>query len=108
MRISEAQSLIRETYHERDAERGIPLTALHLVEELGEFLEAIRRGKDSELRAEAADVLAWLLSVVDLLELDLESAFIERYGSGCPRCKSKPCKCPPLPTGRWSIGVPDR
>ncbi|MDK2464474.1 MAG: MazG nucleotide pyrophosphohydrolase domain-containing protein [Candidatus Korarchaeota archaeon] len=108
MRISEAQALIRETYHERDSERGAPLTALHLVEELGELLEAIRRGSEEDIRAEAADVFAWLLSTLDLLGVDLESAFVERYGSGCPRCGFKPCRCPPLQVGRWSGGVSDR
>ncbi|RLG48614.1 MAG: nucleotide pyrophosphohydrolase [Thermoproteota archaeon] len=101
MEIREAQLLIRETYSERDRARGSALTALHMVEEVGELLEAVRNGRDSELREEFADVFAWLLSLADLLGVDLEEAFLERYGSGCPKCGSKPCSCPPVPSGRW-------
>lgn len=94
MRISEAQELIMRIYGERDRRRGIHRTALHLGEEVGELFRSIRTKNDDNLREEFADVLAWLLSLADLLSLDLESAFIDRYGKGCPKCGSIPCRCP--------------
>ncbi len=94
MRISEAQELIRKIYGERDRKRGVKGTALHLGEELGELFRSLRTSDDDNLREEFADVLAWLLSLADLLSVDLESAFVERYGKGCPKCGSIPCRCP--------------
>ncbi len=94
MRISEAQKLIREIYGERDRKRGVVKTALHLGEELGELFHALRTNNVDNLREELADVLAWLLSLSDLISVDLEDAFINRYGEGCPKCRSIPCKCP--------------
>ncbi len=94
MRISEAQELIREIYGERDRRRGIEGTALHLGEELGELFRALRIEDRSNLKEELADVLAWLLSLSDLLSINLDEAFSERYGGGCPKCGSIPCKCP--------------
>ena len=94
MRISEAQSLVRAIYGERDRKRGVQGTALHLVEELGELVRSLRQNSKESLEEEFADVLAWLLSLADLLDLDLESAFVGRYGSGCPKCGNIPCTCP--------------
>jgi len=94
MRISEAQELMRRIYGERDRKRGIQGTALHLGEEIGELFRSLRTKNDDNLKEEFADALAWLLSLADLLHLDLESAFIDRYGKGCPKCGSIPCRCP--------------
>ncbi len=94
MRISEAQELIREIYGERDRRRGVKGTALHLGEEMGELFRALRLKDKGNLREELADVLAWLLSLSDLLSINLEEAFLERYGEGCPKCGSIPCRCP--------------
>ncbi len=94
MRISEAQKLIRDIYGERDRKRGVDRTVIHLGEEVGEMFRAIREGDPSSLREEFADVFAWLLSVADLLDVDLEEAFLSRYGKGCPKCGNIPCTCP--------------
>jgi len=94
MRIKEAQELIREIYGERDSRRGIFGTALHLGEEVGELFRAIRQNRSDNTENELADVLAWLLSVSELLSIDLESVFIKRYGRGCPKCGRIPCVCP--------------
>jgi len=94
MRVSEAQKLIREIYGERDRRRGVAGTALHLGEELGELFRSLRTRREGNMEEEFADVLAWLLSLADLLSIDLESAFIGRYGNGCPKCGSIPCRCP--------------
>jgi NTP pyrophosphatase (non-canonical NTP hydrolase) len=46
------------------------------------------------MKDELADVFAWLLSVSELLSIDLEDAFVRRYGGGCPKCGNIPCTCP--------------
>ncbi len=94
MKISEAQELIRRIYGERDRRRGVKGTALHLGEEVGELFRSLRTMNRENMREEFADVLAWLLSLADLLSVDLEAAFEERYGRGCPKCGSIPCRCP--------------
>lgn len=94
MKISEAQQLIRRIYGERDRRRGVQRTAIHLGEEVGELFRSLRTMNNDNLKEEFADVFAWLLSLADLLNLDLESAFIDRYGKGCPKCGSIPCRCP--------------
>ncbi len=96
MLISEAEKVIKDTYERRDKKRGLPLTFLHFVEEVGELARSLRRGNKEEIGRELADVFAWLLSVSYLLEIDLEKEFVKYYGNGCPKCGSSPCKCPPL------------
>jgi len=94
--ISEAERIIKDTYERRDKKRGIPLTVLHLVEEVGELARSLRKNDRDQIARELADVFAWLLSVAYLLEIDLEREFVKYYGNGCPKCGSIPCKCPPL------------
>jgi len=94
--ISEAERIIKDTYEKRDKKRGIPLTVIHLVEEVGELARSLRKNDRDQIARELADVFAWLLSVAYLLEIDLEREFVKYYGNGCPKCGSIPCKCPPL------------
>jgi len=42
---------------------------------------------------EFSDVLAWLTSLANLLEVDLTDA-MARYAAGCPKCGASPCTCP--------------
>ncbi|RLG48776.1 MAG: nucleotide pyrophosphohydrolase [Thermoproteota archaeon] len=96
MLISEAEKIIKDTYERRDRSRGVPLTFLHFVEEVGELARSLRSKNKDDIGRELADVFAWLLSVSYLLEIDLEGEFVRYYGKGCPKCGSTPCKCPPL------------
>ncbi len=60
------------------------------VEELGEALEE----KDEEaLENELADVIAWLASLANITDVDLENAALEKYDNKCPKCKQSPCQC---------------
>ncbi len=93
MELSEFQEAIRRTYLRRDAARGVDGTFRWLAEEVGELAKAIRREEPAERTHETGDVLAWLASVANLLEVDLEEA-AERYAKGCPRCGNQPCTCP--------------
>lgn len=94
MTLSEFQDLIRRTYHDRDAGRGVDKSALWFVEEVGELAEAIRKGDRRAVEEEAADVLAWLSTLASLSGVDLEKAALAKYGRGCPRCRAIPCGCP--------------
>lgn len=65
-------------YGEADRERGIPATVAWLCEELGELAQAVRKGTREQQLHELGDVLAWLASLANQLDLDLTEA-IERY-----------------------------
>jgi NTP pyrophosphatase (non-canonical NTP hydrolase) len=83
---------MRDTYMERDSERGRDATFRWLTEEVGELAKALRRGDRANLEHEFGDVLAWLLSLANIEGVDLESA-MERYADGCPKCGASPCGC---------------
>jgi NTP pyrophosphatase (non-canonical NTP hydrolase) len=93
MQLAEFQTLMAETYGERDRARGIDATIAWLTEELGELARAVRKGTRAEQLHEAGDVLAWLASLTGQLGLSLEDA-AARYADGCPRCGATPCRCP--------------
>ncbi len=93
MHISEFQKMMKEIYYVKDKRRGIEKTYIWLVEEVGELGKALIKGNIEDVSMEAADVLAWLLSLCNLLNIDLEKASMRKYPGVCPRCRSKPCKC---------------
>jgi NTP pyrophosphatase (non-canonical NTP hydrolase) len=89
--IHEFQQLMRRTYLRRDKKRGLDATVLWLVCEIGELADAVLKEKPAG--KEAADVFAWLCSVCNLIDIDLESASFKKYGRGCPRCRRESCIC---------------
>lgn len=91
--MSELQRIIRETYGRRDAERGLDATFGWFVEEVGELSRALRRGDDGDRVEELTDVLAWLVTLAELVDVDLDDA-ARRYAEGCPSCHQIPCSCP--------------
>jgi NTP pyrophosphatase (non-canonical NTP hydrolase) len=82
--IAAFQSLMNDLYGERDRERGIAATVAWLCEELGELAQAVRKGNAAEQRHELGDVLAWLASLANQLDLSLEDA-AQRYVTDPPR-----------------------
>jgi len=81
MHISEFQGLISRKYEQRDRERGIPRTFLWFIEEVGELATALA-GQDQKNREEEfADVFAWLCTLANISDVDLEKA-CEKYTSG--------------------------
>jgi len=92
MEIAELQAVLRRTYVERDARRGRDATFRWMTEEVGELARAIRTGDRENLVHEFGDVLAWLTSLANLTDVDLEDA-AARYANGCPRCGASPCVC---------------
>lgn len=91
MKISEFQNLIRELYYEKDAKRGIEKTFMWFIEEIGELADAIRKNKNPG--EEFADVFAWLVSLANLLNIDIDEEVRNKYPGYCIKCGSKPCKC---------------
>ena len=81
MHIGEFQQLIAKKYQRRDQERGIPATFMWFVEEIGELATSLA-GDGKENRAEEfADVFAWLCTLANISNVDLEKA-CEKYTSG--------------------------
>jgi NTP pyrophosphatase (non-canonical NTP hydrolase) len=81
MQISEFQRLILEKYGKRDIERGTPATFMWFVEEVGELATALA-GKDQENKLEEfADVFAWLCTLANINNVDLEKA-CQKYTAG--------------------------
>lgn len=91
MKISEFQRMISEIYINRDRERGVEKTMLWVVEEVGELAEAVRKG--TNVGEEIADVMAWLVSLANLLDVDVEEEILKKYPGYCIRCRKKPCEC---------------
>jgi NTP pyrophosphatase (non-canonical NTP hydrolase) len=90
--LSELQRQMEVTFGPRDRARGIPAAVAWLAEEVGELAKAVRKGSRDEQLHELGDVLAWLASLANQLDLSLDDA-VRRYESGCPRCSALPCTC---------------
>lgn len=95
MEIKDFQNLISRLYRNRDTLRGADKTFLWFLEEVGELTRAYRRNELDNLGQEMADVLAWLVSLANLMQIDLESEVLKKYPQLCPLCLTNPCSCPP-------------
>ncbi len=83
MRIDEFQQLMETTYGEQDRDRGMPSTVAWLCEEVGELAQAVRKGTREQQLHELGDVLAWLSSLANQLDLSLTDA-AQRYVTNPP------------------------
>jgi len=92
MDLPTLQVLMRETYGERDRARGSDATFRWLTEEVGELARALRKEDRANLELEFSDALAWLASLANLHDVDLEDV-MGRYENGCPKCGARPCRC---------------
>ncbi|MGI8686054.1 MAG: MazG nucleotide pyrophosphohydrolase domain-containing protein [Acidimicrobiales bacterium] len=92
MDLATLQSRMEALYGDRDRGRGIDATVAWLAEEMGELAKAVRKGTPAEQLHELGDVLAWLASLANQLNLSLDQA-AARYANGCPKCASTPCSC---------------
>jgi len=77
--LKDVQELMSEYYLQRDRERGLYATFTWLIEEIGELAESILTQDKKAQEEEIADVLAWLASLANLLSIDLEKAFKQKY-----------------------------
>jgi NTP pyrophosphatase (non-canonical NTP hydrolase) len=91
--LPELQKIIRDTYDAKDRRRGVEGTFMWFMEEIGELATALRSGSPEEQAAEFADVLAWLATLANAVDVDLDAAVRKKYGGGCPGCGQVPCVC---------------
>ncbi len=92
--IADLQRHIRQMYFEKDVARGVDGTFMWLMEEIGELASALRGNDRQNLAEEFADVIAWLVTIANVAEIDLAAALAAKYGSGCPGCARLVCICP--------------
>lgn len=81
MEISEFQQVIARKYKKRDQERGVPRTFLWFIEEVGELATALAGDDQANREEEFADVFAWLCTLANITDVDLEEA-CSKYTSG--------------------------
>ena len=93
MTLNQVQDLIRTMYGAKDGARGIEGTFMWFMEEVGELSAALRGGTQEEQVLEFADVLAWLVTLANIANVDLDAAMAAKYGAGCPGCRHSPCVC---------------
>ena len=97
--LTDMQSLIETMYGTKDEARGVSGTFMWLMEEVGELAASLREeeGRDGpasdELASEFADVLAWLATIANVANVDLQAAFLRKYSAGCPGCGDMVCSC---------------
>lgn len=84
---------MRQLYFERDSKRGTERTMNWLCDEVEELKEALEEGDIKAAGKEFADVLAWLASLANIVDIDLEKEAISKYNNKCPKCGLSPCDC---------------
>jgi len=113
MDIRDFQNLIRTMYFDKDEARGVSGTYMWLAEEMGELASDLRQVEQlrladpsdeasrkqladvhANLKKEFADVIAWLVTIANIVDVDLSEALAEKYGQGCPGCENLVCDCP--------------
>lgn len=113
MNLRDFQNLIRTMYYDKDVARGVSGTYMWLAEELGELASDLRqveqlrqadesdekaqsklKAVESNLKTEFADVVAWLATIANIVDVDISDALAEKYGHGCPGCSNLVCDCP--------------
>lgn len=93
MQVQEFQAMMKRLYFHRDSKRGIEGTYDWLKDEVEELGDALK-GKDKKaLEKEFADVIAWLASLANITDIDLEKAALDKYANKCPKCGRSPCHC---------------
>ena len=89
MQIREFQDMIARKYEKRDRERGVSRTFMWFIEEVGELATALASGDRDNAEEEFADVLAWLCTLANISDIDLEKACRKYTGPGVTGFKPK-------------------
>jgi NTP pyrophosphatase (non-canonical NTP hydrolase) len=89
MHISEFQRIISTKYEKRDRRRGVPATFMWFIEEVGELATALASDDKKSKEEEFADVLAWLCTLANITDVDLEKACDKYTGNGVDGFKPK-------------------
>ncbi len=94
LHINEFQQMMRRLYFQRDSDRGLERTYDRFVAEVEELRAELGSNDRPALENEFADVIAWLASIANIVEVNLERAAIMKYNEKCPKCGHSPCQCP--------------
>ncbi|MCX6832758.1 MAG: hypothetical protein NT028_11635 [candidate division Zixibacteria bacterium] len=95
-------TLLERVYGARNREKGLEYILNRLFKEASELISLSMKRWDAHTRIEdiekefgleLADALAWTIAVANFVAVDLEAAFLERYGNGCGKCRGNPCTC---------------
>jgi len=89
MNISEFQRIISKKYEKRDRRRGIPATFMWFIEEVGELATALASKNQKNKEEEFADVFAWLCTLANISDVDLENACDKYTGNNVKGFKPK-------------------
>jgi NTP pyrophosphatase (non-canonical NTP hydrolase) len=89
MNISDFQRLISNKYEKRDRQRGIPGTFMWFIEEVGELATALASNDKKNKEEEFADVLAWLCTLANISDVNLEKACKKYTGNNVNGFKPK-------------------
>ena len=95
MRMSEFQALLKKLYLHKDLNRGIKSTYIWLIEEIGELATLLNNQEldNEKISEELADIIAWTISIANILNIDIEEAIRSKYPIKCKKCNSSPCNC---------------
>ena len=74
MHIIEFQDFISQKYEKTDRQRGTPATFMWFVEEVGELATSLASNDQQNKAEEFADVFAWLCTLANINDVDLEKA----------------------------------
>ncbi len=106
--LTDWQSFISQVYRAENA-RLSPMNALvAMMKDVGD-LAMIHRKRESqkEVTLKLAAILAWTLTIAQLLQLDLSTIVNEKYDNQCPECGKEICDtdvCHPFKTMFVSFG----
>jgi NTP pyrophosphatase (non-canonical NTP hydrolase) len=78
MELRAFQEFINQKYGKRDRERGTSGTFMWFIEEVGELATALAGDDQANKEEEFADVFAWMCTLANINNVDLEKA-IEKY-----------------------------
>lgn len=81
MEISRFQQLIEQKYGKRDRQRGTSATFMWFIEEVGELATALAGDDRENKQEEFADVFAWLCTLANISDVDIEKA-CQKYING--------------------------
>ena len=95
MKISDFQNLLKDLYLQKDLNRGVKSTFIWLIEEIGELATLLNSVDIDKKKAseEIADIIAWTISIANILDVDIEKALSDKYPNICNKCSSSPCTC---------------
>jgi len=97
MDIAEFQKLMKDLYFHNDSKRGLYRTSIWMIEEIGELMRELKKTQNDmdfvNIGEEMADIYAWIASIANLLNINLDDAVSRKYPNKCIKCDNNPCRC---------------